>query len=149
MRTLPRLLLAASLLLAVQATGRAQCAPVPGTGCPLMPAPTCSGAPISGTTISVGLPAPLPVSGHLKILVVGYAASGAVDFYAPLTCTPGPCRVGVDMGLPAVPIFVGVSDPQIPLPLGMAGLSATFQWFEIMAPTNCLILSQAMTLTIQ
>lgn len=149
MKRLTRILLAASALLVAPTGIQAQCDVVPGTGCPGMPSPVCSAAPIGGQTITIDLANPMPVQGNLKILVVGYPDAGGPDLHFPLTCIPGPCGIGIDMSRPAVPVFVGPNPIQLAIPFGITGFTACMQWFEVMAPTNCLVVSQAMSLVVQ
>jgi hypothetical protein len=79
-------------LVAHGAAARAQCTPVPGTGCPGSMAPTCSAPPRVGTRIAIGGQACTLISVHHTIL--GMPLNPPLELDPVVLCAPQRCFLG-------------------------------------------------------
>ncbi len=144
-RSLAVLLITATACLAPHAL--AQCTPVPNTGCPGALGPTCTGSTRIGQQITIACTnngrAPL------NYLLIGPCEAAPVAAPPVLLCVPGPCNLGVTLGLAvAVPnLYTPVTIP-IPADTTLVGVQVCTQCIDVLFAQQCVTLSEAESLVI-
>ena len=126
---------------------RAQCTPVPNTGCPGAMAPACRGSAALGQLLY--LTCPNAGRADRLFLIIDTCTPQPFVLPGPLGCVPG-CYVGVGLQLQAVVDTnfqtVVVQVPPIP---NLVGLTLCTQCVGVVSQTPCVTLSQAASFTIQ
>jgi len=122
------------LVVALPSTGFAQKEVVPGTGCPGAAAPLIvSGAPVTGSFVTLTVPPSEPYVSGLCNFTVGTALPSPIIFDPPISCVPG-CSfvcVGPTVGGPTVTVQV---------PPGLVGQMLCTQ-IQCLTPAGCTTLS--------
>lgn len=144
MQVVARLLAVATFLALTSTAVRAQCSPIPGTGCSGQSAPTCVTRPAIGTTFTWRAAPCLTTIPPLVIF--GTVLNPPISLSPPIVCTNVPCD------LACMPLFVAqAGDMSIPIPNLRSLIGATFciQSACITQRVPCLTLSQASSVMIQ
>jgi hypothetical protein len=126
----------------VAAAPRAQCAPIPGTGCNAF-TPTCNTRPVIGTTFQWSS-APC-VTALPPLLIFGTVLTPPLPVQPPIVCTSSPCNLGCQ------PLFTAQAPSlSIPIPNLRSLVGAVFCIQSACVNTvPCLLLSQAASVTIR
>lgn len=144
MHSLPRLLVAVALLASVAVSTRAQCAPIPGTGCPGQTAPTCATPPQIGTTFTWHA-APC-LTAVPPLLMFGTVLTPPVQIWPPIVCTNTPCDLGCQPLLVVQTSFMSIPIPNL---RSLVGATFCIQSACVDLRVPCFTLSQASSVTIQ
>lgn len=142
MHKLLTLLLAVGLL-ALTDRAAAQCAPMPGTGCPGQTAPICATPPVIGTAFIFRCP-PTCFPGPTQFVIIGTPLGTPLPLPSPPLCVPG-CLLGCQ---PLVVLNAPGATLNIPNNPSLIGLILCVQCL-CQTASGCFNLSQAMTVTIQ
>jgi hypothetical protein len=143
MRSFSRLCSVGAFLALAAFDARAQCTPIPATGCPRQLAPTCRTSPQIGTTFTwVSAPCLTTVP---ALLIFGTVLNPPLPVSPPIVCGNAPCDLGCQ------PLVVAqAASMSIPIPPLRILIGATFciQSACISQPGPCFNLSQASSVTI-
>jgi hypothetical protein len=125
---------------------RAQCIQLAGSGCPVTLSAQCGGQPRIGQTFTVTCPS--CQAQQLAFHVVGtcLAFPGWPEFFPPLTCTVGPCRLAVGVISTG---SGGFRQFAVPRDNGLIGARVCIQGGCFQAGRPCFTLSGALELRIQ
>jgi hypothetical protein len=131
----------------ISAAPRAQCTPVPNTGCPGAIAPDCRGSAALGQLLFLTC----PNSGRADrvFLIIDTCTPQPFVLPGPLGCVPG-CAMGVGFQLQAVVDTNSTTVVlQVPPIQNLVGVTLCTQCVGVVSRTPCVTVSQAASFTIQ
>ncbi len=145
MRNVARVIvLLTTALFAAAPSVRAQCTPLPGTGCPGTLPIMCSGSAQIGQRIAFDCPN--DGRAFAQFLLVGVCEPGGAPIVPPFACVAGPCWLAIRLGsMVAIPNNFATVALTIPNDPSLIGQSLCVQCADLVArpPSACLILSEA------
>jgi hypothetical protein len=142
MRSLSRLCLTVAFL-ALPAIARAQCAPIPGTGCPNQGMPACVTPPQIGTTFT-WRSAPC-VTAVPPLLLFGTILNPPLPLTPPIVCSNTPCGLGCQPLLALQAPSMSIPIPNLRI---LIGAMFCIQSACVNQSVPCFILAQANSVTI-
>jgi hypothetical protein len=143
MRSFLAVVLSTVIWLGSSSTCHAQCAPIPGTGCPGQNAPVCGGVPMIGTSFGVRC-APSCFPSVSQIMIVGTPLATPLPLPSPPMCVAG-CLLGCQ---PIVFLSLPSATFTVPNNPALIGLRLCIQCLCQPTGAVCFNITQATAITI-
>lgn len=145
MRSICRLFATLTLFAFAAVPATAQCAPMPGTGCPTQTAPVCGTPPQINTNFIFRCPPTCFGTGITQFVVIGTPLSPVITFTPPTMCGPNPCTL---VCRPLIVVAVPGATLAIPNNPALIGFKLCIQCLCVNASVPCFQISQGLSATI-